>query len=512
MSATPDYIDTAHGEMRVWRAGRGAAVVVLPGLVAAASVVAERLAGAHADTSFHVIELPGIGGSASVRFSSFEDVVNTAREAMHALGLAHAPLLAFDLAGAIALQLDPQALCLHADHALGWAARKWTPPDLTPRNDGTHLNALFSHLRDAHVLDASSGRQVAKSGDPFLSPEAMNATFVAAAMSPLAYMKLWSLCSAHAGCLREAANTRGVSEVLSGAIARNVSPAPRTPGDVWRDYVDIPHGRVHLRLSGPDRDPVIALHSAPGSSAPLMPLLKGLGAKRRVIAPDYIGNGESARPDEPVDIATLARDVIALADKLDLNTFDLWGTHTGALIALETSLLAPDRVRRVVLEAPPILDPSFSADILANYFIDLSPDQWGLHVQKAWQMRRDMFLFWPWYRAERAAGRPLQVPDAAFLHDWTVGLLSSGKTYSRTYRAAFEYDTRERMAGLKCPALFCAGASDMLVQGLDAAREMKSGRFFVTGTPATVWYPDQAPEAVEETIATYARFLDHGRI
>jgi pimeloyl-ACP methyl ester carboxylesterase len=491
MNPAPTYIDTAHGEIRVWSSGSGAGTIVLPGLVTAASVVAARLARSRNDASFHVIELPGIGGSALVRFSSLDDVTDAVCEAIHALGLSDAPLMAFDLSCAMARRIDPHAQCINAHDAETWTAREWMPPDLTPRNDGTHLNALFSHLRDAHVLDAQTGRQVAKQGDALLSPEELNATLVAAAMSPSAYMKLWSLCCGY---------------------TQNVDVEPSPHAAVRRSYADIPRGRVHVRMSGPDRDPVIALHSAPGSAAPLMPLLKGLGAHRRVIAPDYIGNGESDKPDEAVDIATLARDVIALADALSLDVVDLWGTHTGALIALEAALLAPSRVRRVVLEAPPILDPHFSADILAHYFIDLSPDDWGLHLQKAWQMRRDMFLFWPWYRAERAAGRPLPVPDAAFLHDWTVGLLSSGKTYSRTYRAAFEYDTRARMAELKCPALFCAGASDMLVQGLNAAREMKSERFFVTGTPATVWYPDQAPEAVEETISTYARFLDDGRI
>jgi pimeloyl-ACP methyl ester carboxylesterase len=227
-----------------------------------------------------------------------------------------------------------------------------------------------------------------------------------------------------------------------------------------------------------------------------------------VIAPDFIGNGDSDKIDAPVDIATLARDALSVADALGLQRFDLWGTHTGALIAMEAAIIAPQRVGRVILEAPPLLAPEFTADLLANYFPPLVPDGWGLYLQQAWNMRRDMFLFWPWYRAERAAARPLNVPDAAFLHDWTVGLLTSGSTYHRSYRAAFEYDTRARMPLLTRPALVCAGPADMLADGLQAARSLLGADAVVSPTPATVWYPDQGADAIAQTIAAYERFLD----
>ena len=90
----------------------------------------------------------------------------------------------------------------------------------------------------------------------------------------------------------------------------------------------------------------------------------------------------------------------------------------------------------------------FSQDILANYLPELIPDKWGLHIQQAWNMRRDMFLFWPWYRQQRDAVRPLGLPDDTVLHDWTVGLLKSGRTYDLSYRAAFEYPTAQRLPQL----------------------------------------------------------------
>ena len=188
---------------------------------------------------------------------------------------------------------------------------------------------------------------------------------------------------------------------------RRLRTAPRpfrhsSGAGIWCDYADIADGRVHLRRAGKPgrRRPLLVFQSAPGSSAPLSGLIEGLATDREVIAPDYLGNGDSAKPRRKVDIALLARDAHQVADRLGLEQFDLWGTHTGALVALELALSAPDRVGRLVLEAPPLLPADFSQDILANYLPALVPDKWGLHVQQAWNMRRDMFLFWPWYRQQ----------------------------------------------------------------------------------------------------------------
>ena len=286
-------------------------------------------------------------------------------------------------------------------------------------------------------------------------------------------------------------------------------PATRARAGIWCDYADIADGRVHLRRAGKPgrRRPLLVFQSAPGSAAPLSGLTEGLATEREVVAPDYLGNGDSAKPRRSVDIGLLARDARQLADRLGLEQFDLWGTHTGALVALELALSAPERVGRLVLEAPPLLPADFSQDILANYLPALVPDKWGLHVQQAWNMRRDMFLFWPWYRQQRDAVRPLGLPDDATLHDWTVGLLKSGQTYDLSYRAAFEYDTAACLPRLTRPALICAGPADMLADGLARAREIAPSQVRVLSTPATVWYPNQAPGSITETIAIYRAFL-----
>ncbi len=521
---TPHYVTTAEGQLRVWRSGSGPDLLVLPGLITAASVCADTLSRALPGWTVTVVDLPGTGGSAAVWGEDVPTLARRIADAADALGLPPCPLLAFDLAAPLALAMTgpwtpDTVLLVEAETAEGWAARGLRPAPLAVRDDGTHLAVLWAHLRDTHVLGPRDPRRPAAQGAPLPDPAALDAMLRTAATAPERYEALWSLCLEAMPTVTAAGNAQRFTgvEALGDALAPAASgrpaarPLPATrpfadPAAVWHDYVDTPQGRVHLRRAGRGR-PLLALQSAPGSSAPLLPLLHGLAGEREVIAPDYLGNGDSDKPEREVDIGVLADDALAVADALGLESFDLWGTHTGALVALELTVRHSERIGRVVLEAPVLIPPSFSADILDHYFPALRPDRWGLHLLHAWNMRRDMFLFWPWYRQQRDAVRSIGVPDAAVLHAWTMGLLSSGAHYDRSYRAAFRYDTRARLPKLTRPALICAGPADMLVEGLTEAKQLAPAGTQVTGTPATVWYPAQGDEAVRQTIALYDAFL-----
>ncbi|MEN9774950.1 MAG: hypothetical protein RL322_2020 [Pseudomonadota bacterium] len=512
--ARPSFVTVSAGQLRLWCAGHGAPVIVLPGLIRAAQVACESLTALLPGRTLCAIELPGIGASSSPAICTLDSIAQMLAEAIDGAGLAGAPVVAFDLAAPLALRLPNvgQRVFPGLDAACAWAKQGLQPPDLSARDDGAHLTALFAHLRDCHVLDPEGSRCAARAGAPLPDAEALDAMMVTAGFRPAQYAALWAVCLEAVGALVR--HPSPTLDQLANALGDPVGddgptlPSARPQAGIWRDYVDLPRGRAHLRRCGMTGRALIALHSAPAGSAPLGHLLEGLGSSRSVIAPDFIGNGDSTRPDHPVDIARLGQDVIELADALNLQEFDLWGTHTGALVALEAAIQAPGRVGRVVLEAPPLLSPAFAADLLANYFPPLEPDGWGLYLQKAWNLRRDMFLFWPWYRMERAAARPLPVPEADFLHDWVIGLLTSGRTYHRSYRAAFEYDTRERLPHLRVPVMLCAGPADMLADALVTARPLLRDDAVIAATPATVWYPEQGQQAIAETIAMYQRFLD----
>lgn len=84
----------------------------------------------------------------------------------------------------------------------------------------------------------------------------------------------------------------------------------------------------------------------------LAPTLAAHG--HRVITLDMLGHGTSAQPHEMTaySMQQFGRDVIALLDHLELTQAVVGGTSLGANVALEAAVLAPARVRALVLEMP----------------------------------------------------------------------------------------------------------------------------------------------------------------
>lgn len=500
-------------QLRYWHGGNGAELVVLPGLVLSAAEQARRILALNQNWSVFAIEPPGIGISQLAGLNHAEELVAFLASAIRALGCGQARLVSFDLlngvAGATAdrLGLSPQCRLHVANDFLTNAP--FDPPR-TIRGNGAHLLELWSLLRDANMLEPG-GTRIATAGADLPGPEPLHETLIAAAVDPSAF---WRLSELARSAVRPAVETPpeefGVrlARMREGAAAMDAAPPANAglEGAVWRDYADIPSGRVHLRRAGRGA-PLFVLHAAPGSAGHLGPVLPGLAEGHEVIAPDYIGNGESARPRGEVSVGSMARDLLDLAGALGFDRFDIWGSHTGANVAIEASLMEPDRIGRMVLEAPILLDPRFTEEIFRNYFHPIVPDRWGTHLIDAWNFRRDLMLFWPWYRQERGAARRVGIPALDIQHDNVIGLLQSGATYQKTYKAAFAYPTAERMAMLSRPSLVCAGRWDSLYNSLEETRKMSLAAVSVVETPATVHYPGQEPAAVEETLAIYLRFL-----
>jgi pimeloyl-ACP methyl ester carboxylesterase len=69
----------------------------------------------------------------------------------------------------------------------------------------------------------------------------------------------------------------------------------------------------------------------------------------RVITFDNRDVGQSKQADAPYEVADMARDALALADHLELDTFHLLGMSMGGAIAQEMALMAPERLRTLTL-------------------------------------------------------------------------------------------------------------------------------------------------------------------
>ena len=204
-----------------------------------------------------------------------------------------------------------------------------------------------------------------------------------------------------------------------------------------RAYVDAGWGQVHYRDSG--TGPVLAcLHATAYSGrslAPLMPHLPG----RRVVALDTPGYGGSDGPGEPVPFEAYAT---ALADALQHISpgapVDLFGYHTGALIATEIAVQRPGLVRRIVLMGVP-------------FFLGEEHAVWHRKLVHRTELTGSFDQFrsrWSYLVTNRAAGVTLRRGFDNFVDELAV--------YPRewwAHEALFQYQPQSRLPLVQCPVL-----------------------------------------------------------
>lgn len=245
-----------------------------------------------------------------------------------------------------------------------------------------------------------------------------------------------------------------------------------------RAFADLAHGQIHYRTIG-SGVPLLMLHASPGSSKQLQALIGTFADDARVIAPDTPGNGDSVPlPLEAPEITDLARAFRDLLDALELDRVQLYGSHTGAAIAAELAILAPERVDRVVLDGVQVLSEEERAEVLARYAHPFTPDLEGSYLTRVFQFCRDQYLFYPWYNRTREGQRIGGLPKPEDLHNWVVEVLKAKESYHLNYRAAFRWRAPERLPLVTRPTLVLAAENDPLAdETRDVTPALPDGRF-----------------------------------
>lgn len=220
-----------------------------------------------------------------------------------------------------------------------------------------------------------------------------------------------------------------------------------------RSYVDYSGGQLHYRRwqSDSDDSPWVLLHHSASDSRSL--LLLGQALSNRgfdVISLDTPGFGMS----DPIDHPTMDAFSNAIHEALrglGLESWSLFGHHSGASFALRLALRTPNETERAVLSGILLTEPADKTR-LSNPLMSLKPDQEGSHLMSAWN------------RVSR------YTPDAP-LHVLTreaTSLLSAVNPHL-VYQMLLDYDSRTDLTLLKCPLLVICGEREHLAASAPVA-------------------------------------------
>ncbi|MGE4545681.1 MAG: alpha/beta fold hydrolase [Pedobacter sp.] len=199
------------------------------------------------------------------------------------------------------------------------------------------------------------------------------------------------------------------------------------------------------------------------------PLVQALSGERQLVLLETRGSGLSGPPPEPCTTARLAADALALLDHLSLDKVDVLGFSLGGLVAQELAILAPKRIRSLVLAATAAHLPGRSRRAL---------DAWRrliLAGVEADAFRREQFA---WIFG------PATLENDALIEGALAALAGtpapSARGFAAQADACLAHDTRERASRIAAPTLVLAGADDVLLPATAAealAGLLPRGRF-----------------------------------
>jgi pimeloyl-ACP methyl ester carboxylesterase len=247
----------------------------------------------------------------------------------------------------------------------------------------------------------------------------------------------------------------------------------RSGAEIRRCYTESRYGQLHYLQGQPgegtEKTALVLLHQNPSSCLEYQHLLTEMAKDRRVIAFDTPGNGMSDGPPGPVPISDYAA---GFSDGLDMLGFgagaqiDVFGFHTGSLLAIELAIQRPDMVRRVALSGIPFRSDAERAQRLssARQTPPMTDDGKSTLERIAW--------LWRFVVTERDPAVPLE--RAAFMFMEKAKTMNS---YWWPYEGVWSYPLREQLHKVSQPVLIAQPREALFEQSKAAAELLADAEF-----------------------------------
>ncbi len=177
----------------------------------------------------------------------------------------------------------------------------------------------------------------------------------------------------------------------------------------------------------------------------------------RVVVPDRLGFGRSAKPLIDYTFDLFAANDVALADSLGLKTFFVVGHSMGGMEAMRLARAYPTRVTRLVLEDPIGLEdygqfvPYKTVDQRTKAELDQTDDAYRAYVS-AYYVRKDPASIEPFVAIRAALRRSPEFPRWA-------------EVAARTTNTILQQPTVYDLPHIACPTLLIIGEKDRTAVG-----------------------------------------------
>lgn len=220
-------------------------------------------------------------------------------------------------------------------------------------------------------------------------------------------------------------------------------------------YADLAQGQTHYRRAG-QGNPVVVLHPSPMSSSMMLPIINTLVPVCDVIAPDTPGYGQSDSLSQDVlaqsdDLSPYVAWLLEFFDVMELEKVCLYGSATGAQIAIEFARAYPQRLSSLVLENVADFSEEECQDALKHYFPSIAPKADGSHLIDVWGIAQSLSRWFPWYAQDDEHKVSDVVLPPSIVHATTMAYLQAGEGYAEAYRRAFLNEKAERVITLTVP-------------------------------------------------------------
>jgi pimeloyl-ACP methyl ester carboxylesterase len=238
---------------------------------------------------------------------------------------------------------------------------------------------------------------------------------------------------------------------------------------IKRRFISVDGRRVHYRKMGKG-PPVLMLHASPANSTMVLAEMAAAAPHFTCYAFDTPGFGDSdPLAGEQLTVADLAAATAAAMRALGLPPCPVFGTHTGAAVALELGVGWPEQVSGLVLDGLPAFTDDEIASLFEDYFASFQADPLGAHFTSIWVRFRDQFTWFPWTKRHVSRLNAIDRPTPEDIQFWVMMYNDCRKTFMPAYRAACFYGQSALRAveRLTLPAVFLATEEDMLFGHLD---------------------------------------------